>query len=39
MIECSDCDQLFENVVYWCHACDGDAILDADFFITEDADG
>lgn len=24
---------------YWFHDCDGDAVLDADFFVTEDADG
>lgn len=39
MIECSDCECRFEPEVYWLHDCDGDAILDADFFVREDADG
>ncbi len=32
MIECSDCDQVFTAVDYWCHACSGDAILDIDYW-------
>lgn len=39
MIECTDCDRLFDEPEYWFHDCDGEAILDADFFVTEKADG
>jgi hypothetical protein len=36
MIECSDCDHLFVEPEYWFHDCDGDAILEADFFVLGD---
>jgi len=39
MIECTDCDRLFDEPEYWLHDCDGEVILDAVFFVTEEADG
>jgi hypothetical protein len=39
MIECTDCDRLFDEPEYWFHDCDGEAILDADFHIAEEDNG
>jgi hypothetical protein len=39
MIECSDCDQMFDNLEYWDHDCDGNATLNADFFVMENDNG